>query len=176
MSHYVQAFITRISTFRHLPASCRSPYLHVAALPQSFGLMPLVDELVAEMAASHPTEDERPLESFYRLGPSIVELGRRMSRIAPVAYIETDYIGGKGSQAAVVWDRGAVALGPLITDTRGAIAMGPVITDTRSAINLALRRLGVQRGNARDEYEALELGRCRSNGEWAACAEHAAQP
>jgi len=66
---------------------------------------------------------------------------------ARFAVIETDYFGGHGDQAAIVYENGSVIM------TAEVAEVGP--------INRALRLLGVQVGNARDEFEALALNRFR---------------
>ncbi len=69
-----------------------------------------------------------------------------------VAYVETEYFGGNGVQSAAVWERGAIAFGPKQAD------VGP--------INEALRLLGVERTNAKDEFDTVGLGRHRGNKGW----------
>jgi hypothetical protein len=90
-----------------------------------------------------------------------------VSQHGPVAYLETDYFGGEGDQASIVWAAGQVVLGPLHTSRRwlNEELVGP--PPGQRAINQALRRLGVERGAAYDEFEALELGRLRSTDDWA---------
>ena len=69
-----------------------------------------------------------------------------------VAYFETDYWGGEGEQSAVLWERGEMVYGPAKS------RLGP--------INGALRRMGVERGAALDEFDAVGLGRYRDNDDW----------
>jgi hypothetical protein len=69
-----------------------------------------------------------------------------------VAYVETEYFGGDGVQAAAVWEGGAIAFGPRQADA------GP--------INEALRLLGVERTTAQDEFDTVGLGRHRRNEGW----------
>jgi hypothetical protein len=69
-----------------------------------------------------------------------------------VAYVETEYFGGEGTQAATVWDRGATIFGPAEAEA------GP--------INQALRRLGVERTAGEDEFDKVGLGRHRRNEDW----------
>lgn len=47
----------------------------------------------------------------------------------------------------------------------GSVVIAP------DAINAALRSLGVQRGQDRDEFESLGLGRCRDTDAWIDSAE-----
>jgi hypothetical protein len=75
-----------------------------------------------------------------------------MSITGPVAYIEAEFFGGSGGQSAAVWSRGSETMPPI---------------HSRDAINQALRFLGVQIGNAQDEFDALGLGRHRDTRHWA---------
>ncbi len=76
----------------------------------------------------------------------------RMSRSAVVAYVETDYFGGAGTQAAAVWRDGVLAWGP------EKASPGP--------INGALRLLGARAREGTDEFESVGLHRFRSNEDW----------
>lgn len=80
-----------------------------------------------------------------------------------LAYVEADFFGGVGTQAAVVWDGGRLVLGPL------SARLGPGRPRPRRAwpINRALRTLGVRAGAHVDEFEAADLGRHRETEDWA---------
>lgn len=68
-----------------------------------------------------------------------------------LVYIEAEFFGGAGDQAAVVWNNEKIILGPLIE---------------ANAINNALRAIGVKLGNFKDEFEALGLGKHRHEEDW----------
>jgi hypothetical protein len=74
-----------------------------------------------------------------------------MSAVAPVAYIEAEFFGGTGGQSAVAWSGGSRVLGPL---------------HAQEAINETLRFLGVRADGARDEFDAVGLGRYRDTADW----------
>jgi hypothetical protein len=59
--------------------------------------------------------------------------------------IETDYAGGAGTQAAVVYENQEIIMPP-----------------THGGINAALALLGVQRSETRDEFDMLNLGEYRN--------------
>jgi hypothetical protein len=80
----------------------------------------------------------------------IAAIGASVSTIAPVAYVEADYFGGQGTQAATVWEAQAIVWGPLVA---------------AKAINQALRKIGVECG-IKDEFDTLGLGRCRFTDDW----------
>ncbi len=76
--------------------------------------------------------------------------------VEPIAYFETHYVGEIGTEAAAVWLRGRLVLGPLHLER-------PTRRDPRAdptaPVCEALRRLGVWHRPGRDEFEELELSR-----------------
>ncbi len=97
-----------------------------------------------------PGDRDRQIEDAQAAFARIASICETASAIVPVAYIEADFFGGGGTQAATVWDAQRVVLGPLVED---------------NAINQALRKIGVQSG-IRDEFDTLDLGRCRFTDDW----------
>ncbi len=77
-----------------------------------------------------------------------------------VAYLEAEYFGGASSETAQVWDGGHVVLGPLhLAENEPPPADG-------SPISQALRRLGVDKRDHHDEFDAVGLGRFRETDDW----------
>ncbi len=68
------------------------------------------------------------------------------ARPGPLAYIETDYAGGVGTQAGVLLERGKVVLGPV---------------EGEGTVNRLLNAIGVWHRPGEDEFDALSLGRYR---------------
>src|SRR5262249_61635764 len=99
----------------------------------SFPFCPLTDEGVAE------------------LPQTLAELCCRLSRLGTVAYIEAEIFGGAGTQAHVIFNRGA--------------AQGSAVV-SEHAINEALRILGIKASGAFDEFDAVGLGRHRHTDDW----------
>lgn len=66
-----------------------------------------------------------------------------------LAYVETEYFGGTGAQAATAFIDGREVVAP-----QSAKGAGP--------INQALRRIGVTRTDAKDEFDSIGLGERRS--------------
>jgi hypothetical protein len=95
----------------------------------------------------------------------LVTLGR-LSTGSEMAYVETAYTGADGSQSAVVWRDGQVAMQPVTLDAKAA----------RPAqfwpINAALRALGVMARQTEDEFTTFGLMGFRSH---AMIAERAAE-
>ena len=71
-----------------------------------------------------------------------------------IAYVETEYFGGAGNQAAVVYQNGQIVTGPTTGDS-GSRSEWP--------INAAMRSLGVKRGDYVDEFAAIGFGLVRKN-------------
>ena len=103
-----------------------------------------------------------------RLSTHLSKWGAAQSVAFPLAYIETDYFGGPGEQAAVAWEHGLVVFGPVKTkdlyENRKFVPT-PLL---EGAINRAIRLLGVVRGSVRDEFDAVGLGWHRSDEAWLA--------
>ncbi len=86
----------------------------------------------------------------------------------PVAYVHLEFHGGAGFHAAVVWQDGAIAWGPVFTVTAGGEAEDHYeVAPGDMAVNRCLRRLGVDRGGDVDEFAAAGLARHAWTDDWA---------
>lgn len=158
MGHNLRAIIGRppaIEALAHrFTAAVRVP------LPQGLEMVPLVDELCNELAftpeAGNPESAD---EGFSSLGSNAEHVLADLSRIAPVAYIYTEYFGGVGDQAAVAFVDGSLA-----TRNHGS-KRALAWSSTVGPINSALAVLGVVRGGDEDEFAALALWRYRDTDE-----------
>lgn len=162
MGHHVRGFIASEDSLRRAAASL--PGAEVVPLRLGFAFLP-----VSEPAGKG--QGAFPFEHLVQLTPALVAWAQEQSRLFPLAYIETDYFGGSGEQSAVAWAGGQIVFGPARTVDRfenGKYVPTPLL---EGAINRAVRHLGVERGDARDEFDALSLGRHRSNAEWLAEAQ-----
>lgn len=146
MGHSIAGFVARKEVLRDGTRHLR--HAAIASLEQGFGFLPATDDLDDELGGGNMPHGE-----FWRLTQGLVRLGVELSRARPVAYVETDYFGGSGDQAAMVWEDGEVLSEP--SKTR----MG--------AIDHALLHLGVEKGGADDRFDALGLGRHRHTDDWA---------
>jgi hypothetical protein len=86
----------------------------------------------------------------------LVTLGR-LSVGSAMAYIETAYTGAEGTQSAVVWRDGQVAMQPVTLDAK--VARPPQFWP----INAALRALGLLAKPTEDEFTAFGLMGYRSH-------------
>jgi hypothetical protein len=157
MGHTVQAFIAKAEVLRDAARGVAAA--HVIPVGEGLALLLNTDEFYDEVGKS-VGGDESLYREFYRLSSGLAGLGAEWSTHGPVAYIETDYWGGEGKQSALLWERGLVAYGP------AKATLGP--------INDVLRRMGVERGDHHDEFDAVGLGRYRDNEDWIKQPRHGA--
>jgi len=150
MSHTVEAFLAKAEVFAEAAKHLRSA--HVIPLAQGYALLPVTDAVAEEAGGDPASKGAEPFSEFWMLTTPLVQLGEQWSHLGKIAYFETDYFGGGGHQAAIVWNRGEVALGPM----KGRL--GP--------INRVLRYMGVDRSTSDDEFSALGLQRYRNNEDW----------
>jgi hypothetical protein len=129
---------------------------HIVFAGQHLSLLPMTDVLfdaVTVAGASLP-------DGLWKVPPALDRMLAACSANGPVAYVEAEYFGGTGEQAAQVWDSGEVVLGPLRLGEEESFPA------TGSPISQALRRLGVAKDNHYDEFDALGLGRHRDTQDW----------
>jgi hypothetical protein len=101
-----------------------------------------------------------PESGFTVLTAGLAAVIDAVSVIGNMVYIEADYVGLDGRQAAAVWQSGRLSAGPLLLGPREPF-------DPISApINVALRALGISARAGSDEFMIAGLGRHRRTGEW----------
>src|SRR3712207_3106808 len=103
MGHTIQAFIADADTLRDATRGLGAA--RVIPIGQGLALLPNTDEL-SEEVRTNDVRGEPAFEEFYKLSPRLAELGASWSARGAVAYVETDYFGGEGEQAAVLWEGG----------------------------------------------------------------------
>lgn len=123
----------------------------VVELKQSLFLLPMVDELYDALPNADSATEINGDFHFKFLSPKLIATLTEASKEESVAYVETEYFGGLGDQGAIVAKEGRIAFGP---------------TDGDGSINSALRLIGVKKGLARDEFDAVGLDKFRSNEDW----------
>ena len=126
-------------------------HAHRIRLSQHLCLLPITKEFRDEIAEHYPANQTVTYKEMGLRSGSVIELAKAISRIVPVAYIEATYTGGYGGQESIVWKDSEVVLGPLTV---------------QDSINRALRFLGVSKGEAADEFDAIGLHLHRWTREW----------
>jgi hypothetical protein len=157
----------------------------VSSLPERFGeakrvpltptlsLVLLTSRLARELG-ERSRRERSPLLFKNRVPGALERFLVEASHAAPVAYVEAEFWGGEGHQAAAVWDRGVRVLDVIEPEPEAGVPARPL---REGAINQALRRLGVRvTGGEVDEFDSVGLGRFRSTEEWLDAAEELTEP
>jgi hypothetical protein len=147
MAHYISGIVGPMD---ELIRFSRDNGLHLPAeLIGDLGFLPLSDEHLDHLFSEQGAFDD---EMTY-LSAALKEALRNLTEHSVMAYIETEYFGGQGDQAAVVYYRGECVYGP------HRAPIGP--------ISEALGLLGVvTNASDHDAFETAGLCRHRSNGGW----------
>ena len=156
MGHSIEVFIGQTDQLK--AGFEKIGHAHVLPLEQGFAMVPVTNELHDEIVVLFECPIGHPHEEFWKLTEGMAAFGRQLSDSMPVAYLETDYFGGAGTQAAIAWQDGRIILGPQKTENEKSLAAG--------AINKALQQIGVARIEDKDAFDSLRLGRHRSNEAW----------
>jgi hypothetical protein len=152
MGYCLEAVIATEPVLCELVGSVR--VVSIVPLGQHLSLLPMRDEFFdAVTVAGAPA-----LDGFWKAPAGFGSVLAACSARGPVAYVEAEYFGGVGTQAALVWDSESMVLGPFEGED-GSLPGG-------SPISQALRRLGAVRGDHFDEFEAVGLGRHRDTDDW----------
>jgi len=153
VGHHISGFIARSDSLKAMDGVRAA----VCQLEQRFAFLPISDDMV------DPDEPSSHFQCFSVLTQSLTEWAIARSSEYPIVYIETDYFGGTGAQAAVVWKDGRISVGPLETRNDDN---SPRTSLRDSAINQCLRFLGADCVGHIDEFAAVGLARHRSNEGW----------
>jgi hypothetical protein len=87
-------------------------------LPQGFSMIFLTNDLFDDVTELIDSKLDIDYSKYFAyLTPSIYELLVQESKNGKLAYIETEYFGGVGSQSAILFDKGAVKIKPIKTKT-----------------------------------------------------------
>lgn len=119
-------------------AGCPQPISLIGGLQ----IAPLGHDQIDKLTALHPGEH---VDGFNYLSAALRLALMNAVQEGTAAYIETDYFGGVGSQAATVFSDGSFA----------------IPEETTFPINAALRALGVRAAPGVDEFDTLGLSRFR---------------
>ncbi|MFF4889433.1 hypothetical protein [Micromonospora chersina] len=163
MSYQLSAVVADVELLREQTAGLDHAVL--AALRQDFALLPVTPQLVEEVTGRLPDfatgepSAEQPFQLV--LAPALDELLARWSREGPVAYLEAEFAGGLGHQAATVWLGGERSWGPSFDDRLDR-------PRAEWPINAALARLGAEQGPWIDPFAELGLHLERDTAGWLA--------
>lgn len=108
----------------------------------------LTDDLFDDITELYGIDDELNCTELTLFTDAIFNFMQEYSNDCMLAYIETDYFGGIGTQAGVLFENGRVIIEP---------------TEEENIINIILNKLGVYRENGKDEFDSLGLYKYRKN-------------
>lgn len=115
-------------------------------LPQGYSLLFLTDALYDDIEELLEDENMEKIEDFEDMvcyTTPVVHLLKHYSFHSQLVYIETDYAGGYGTQAGVLFVNGKTVTGPVCSN---------------GIINQLLKDIGVYRERGKDEFDSLHLG------------------
>jgi hypothetical protein len=150
MGHAIEALIIPDTVAGLVPEML--PHTRAVSLGHGLRIVPITAETFDALRERFPSLEDPPDPEFWKLSGPIAYVAEELSQHGAIAYIETDYFGGTGLQAATVWESRSVRMPP----TRAK----------RGPINAALRVMGVRGRFMRDEFEIVGLGMHRSNDDW----------
>ncbi len=151
MGHNVKGFIVRMHKAEEVRAAI-SPELRFVSLKQGFALFPLPDEVLDMFGPG-----KSPFAELIYLTADLTNRLMGASSLSPILYFETDYFGGMGDQAAVLFESGRVVLGPKRSTGGGRPAVAP--------ISEALGMMGMHTVGS-DAFEAIGLAKHRHTEDW----------
>ena len=141
------------------PLAATRPPARVALLDQDLALIPITADVAAALHCAHVRPP--PETGFRALTAGVYAALRVASMAEPIAYLEADYMGRDGWQAAAVWSEGVAVYGPEYLHPAE-----PFPPRGEAPIDEALRRLGAMPVGWHDEFVAVGLGRHRSTAAW----------
>ena len=128
------------------------PTARAVDLREGWQAIPVDDALYAAVEASYPAAVRPSGLDVSPLGLSEA-LAAATAKGSGLAYVETEYFGGTGAQSATAFIDGREVVSP-----QSAKGSGP--------INQALRRIGVIRTAANDEFDTIGLGERRTMADY----------
>lgn len=136
----------------------------IIPLMQEVSMVFLKDDLYDDIDELIHSNLEIDYDKFFRyFSPSIYELMRQVSHNGKLAYIETDYIGGIGSQSAILFENEIIKIKPHKTESFWDEKSNNYIhkPEGDKAINIVLNELGIYKVNGKDEFDSIGLANYR---------------
>jgi hypothetical protein len=152
VTHAIQAVVGPPEVVAKIAATFQ--HAESVALGERLHIIFVTDALFDEIQAQSASLETDPYPEFFRLSAGLARVLALVSTHGPVGYLETEYFGGVGTQAAILWRSERVQIGPLQHDTSSGES--PLLP-----INAILKNLGVSATRAQDEFDTVGLGRFR---------------
>lgn len=162
MGHNVRLFAGRPDVLGAYRAVLPVAELFELTSNAEFAVLPLDDDLHDALHRVYPAGEWRA--GAVRLSDGDMAFAARASERGPLAYLETNYFGGAGFQAAALWKDGSLVLAPVVLN----VIVHAGIPPSTWPINTALRLMGLATHEDKDEFDSFGLGFYRSNADiWA---------
>lgn len=145
MGHCIQIFIGEINILEKIASNWDAA--NMIPLKQQFAMIFLTNQFFDVIEEMANTKDTLNDDRFLLLTSAIQEqILQPYSKNGMLAYLETDYFGGVGTQAGVLFENGERIEGP---------------SDKEGIINQILRKMGVCIEPGKDEFDSVGLGNYR---------------
>ncbi len=145
MGHCIQIFIGEINILENIASNWDAA--NIIPLKQQFAMIFLTNQFFDDIEELADTKDTLNDDRFLLLTSAIWEqILQPYSKNGMLAYLETDYFGGVGTQAGVLFENGERIEGP---------------SDKEGIINQILRKMGVCIEPGKDEFDSVGLGNYR---------------
>jgi hypothetical protein len=160
MAHNIYLFAGHPQVLRRYEEASPLVRLYRLTPGADLAVMPVDDALHDDLHRRSGTGEW--LETL-RLTTADLTFAAETSCLGALAYLETDYAGGTGIQAAALWGGGALAIRPLSMMSGQSPGQSPGRPRATWPINAVLRGLGIVAATGRDEFDTFGLGGYRSN-------------
>ena len=154
MGYELQALVAKKGTFEHY----RQLHDYISVNEIGYDLELLLNDVYLQKALKTQFIFTHSNFEDWFLADQIMEICSKLSRITPVAFLDAQYVGGRGYQIAVVWQDARLIMKQKTAIARVAESIGP--------INNALRVLGVIAASDKDEFETVGLNKHRNMEDW----------
>ena len=144
MGHSIKVIIGRLPDVQKLAEDW--VFSKLIELPQGFAMIPMTIGLLEDIEELMELTEIEEISGLYGLDNSVVWLLEEYSFRTKLAYIETYYFGGTGTQGGVLYENGGEKIPPKTGE---------------GTINALLKELGAWRKPEKDEFDCLELGKYR---------------
>jgi len=158
----IQGIIGKPEVIRQIVAPLNPIQATIEELSQGFNLLFLCEKVVeAIYAQSNITDSDDDIEPFYYFDSKMKQYLELIASSGVFAYIETDYFGGAGTQSAGLFKEGKLleAHNRSTWDIDTTVPWPERLQD--EPINNVLRKIGVVKNFASDEFDTLGLGKYR---------------
>lgn len=143
MGHNIRAFIGKNDVIEKLASNWLAK---VILLKQGYSMVFLTDRLFDDITELSDLDNEEDCLELDFFTTAISEIMKEYSYKSMLAYVETDYFGGTGTQAGVLFKNGNIIVKP---------------AKEENIINIILHKLGVYREKGKDEFDSINLGEYR---------------